>query len=197
MKRALALAAAATLFAGCARPPSTRDAVSPPAATARGRDAASGRPLPAATPTTVPIEVRSHRVGSRYIYLTKQKGARKVYVLRADSESGRYFGGDSGRSDFVNPHITFYAADGRRIVADAPAGEIVAKDKLVRMTGGVRARTTDGKTLTSDTLRYDDGDEIVHGDGNVSVTTPAGERLQGDTLVWDTRSGRLDVTGTR
>ena len=168
---------------------------STPAANASATPARS--PGASATPSEVPIQVQSHKVGSKYIYLTKQKADRKVYVLRADSESGQYFGGDTGRSDFVNPHITFFAVDGRRLIADAPAGEIVAKEKVVRMTGGVRARTADGKTLACDTLRYDDDGEIMHGDGNVVVTTPDGERLQGDALLWNMRTGRLDVTGAR
>jgi hypothetical protein len=96
----------------------------PPAAS--GTPAAPS-PVPAPTATTVPVTLRSKRVGSHYIYLTKQKDNRKVYVLRADSETGQYFGDNTGRSDFVRPHVTFFAKDGSQIVADAPAGTLVEK----------------------------------------------------------------------
>lgn len=155
----------------------------------------AAQPFASATPTTVPLALKSKKVGSHYIYLTKQKANRKVYVLRADSETGKYFGDNTGRSDFVNPHVTFFENDGRRIVADAPAGTLVEKDKTVKMSGGVHARTEDGKTLASDTMRYNDDSQTLYGDGDVVVTTPQGERLEGNSLVWDLRDGRLDVTG--
>ena len=154
-------------------------------------------PAPAPSATTVPVTLRSKKVGQHYIYLTKQKADRKVYVLRADSETGQYFGNNTGRSDFVRPHVTFYAKDGSRIVADAPAGTLVEKDKTVNMSGGVHARAADGKTLASDKMRYNDATETLYGDGNVVVTTPQGERLEGSTLVWNLRDGQLDVSGAR
>lgn len=174
-----------------------------PGATASGRPASpsaatdSAEPLASATRAAVPLALKSKKVGSHYIYLTKQKDNRKVYVLRADSETGKYFGDNTGRSDFVNPHVTFFQVDGRRIVADAPAGTLVEKDKTVNMSGGVHARTDDGKTLASDTMRYNDDSQTLYGDGNVVVTTPQGERLEGDSLVWDLRGGQLDVTGAK
>ncbi len=166
-------------------------------ASTRATATASATPAPAPTATIVPVTLRSKKVGSHYIYLTKQKDNRKVYVLRADSETGQYFGDNTGRSDFVRPHVTFYAKDGSRIVADAPAGTLVEKDKTVNMSGGVHARTEDGKTLASDTMRYNDLTETLYGDGNVVVTTAQGERLEGNALVWNLRDGMLDVTGAR
>ena len=128
------------------------------------------------------------------MYLTKQKRNRKVYVLRADAEKGHYFGQDTGVSNFVNPHITFYARDGKQLVADAPLGIVVEKDKTVRMSGGVHARSGDGLRLACDTLRYSDEAESVRGEGNVDVKSPQGEELQGDTLEWNLRTGQLDVS---
>ena len=186
----VALAVCAGL-SGCAR-----EAHSPQIAASPTR--ASSRPAsPKSSPANVPIEVSSHKIGSKYILLTVQKNNRKSYVLRADSESGRYFGQDSGSSTFVNPHITFYTAAGKRVVADAPAGTVVEKDKTVLMSGGVHARAQDGMTLTSDTLRYDDEGQTAHGAGHVVVTSARGETLQGETVDWNLRDGRIDVTGAR
>ncbi len=143
----------------------------------------------------LPVTFNATKVGSKYIYLTKQKGNRKVYVLRADSESGLYLGQNTGRSDFVNPHVTFFAAGGKLLVADAPRGEVVERDRTVHMTGGVHAHSGDGMTLTSDQLRYDDRSETVYGEGNVDVVFPQGEELRGATLDWNLLSGHINVAG--
>jgi LPS export ABC transporter protein LptC len=205
--RAIVLSAFVLAGTACARPTMSGPgaSASPAAASASPSTAASASPRPTASASALPTAsaspfgytISSKKVGSRYIYLTKQKANRKIYVLRADSETGQYFGGDTGRSDFVNPHVTFFMRDGSLVVADAPAGTLVEKDKTVTMRRGVHARTGDGKTLASDTMRYNDENETLFGDGDVVVTTPAGERLTGDKLVWDLRTGRLDVTGAQ
>jgi LPS export ABC transporter protein LptC len=189
VKRALALALTLAGAHGCAKPsapaPSATASVAPGPATPRAK-----APAP-----IVPIQVTSQRSGSKYITFTARKKNRTAYVLLADSESGRYFGQNSGASTFVNPHVTFFGADGKRMVAVAPAGTVAEKDKTVLMSGGVHARTQDGMTLTSDTLRYDDESQKAHGEGHVVVTSPQGETLQGETLDWNLRDGRIDVAG--
>ncbi len=186
--RALASAALAgfVVLAGCtARAPAP--AASRPPAEAGAK----------AAPPAIPIDFKANRVGKRYVFLTKSKANRKLYVLRADGEQGRYSGADTGLSTFVNPHVVFYGRDGKRLVADAPTGTVVEKEKTVRMSGGVRARAGDGLTLHCDTLRYDDETDLVHGLGNVTVISPQGEELQGDTLTWNLRDGAIDVAGAR
>ncbi len=183
MRRPLALAVALGL-AACAHS-------TPPKAQATAAAPAPSRGIGKA----FPIGITANRVGGRYVYLRKLKGLRKIYVLRADKETGRYFGQDTGRSTFTNPHVTFYGQSNKRLVADAPTGTVVEKDKTVRMSGGVRARSSDGLTLRSDTLAYDDERDLVHGVGNVTVTSPQGEELQGETLDWNLRDGAIVVAG--
>ena len=154
-------------------------------------------PSPGPAATSIPIRFHSASKGKNYVSLSKEVGDRKVYDLRAVSETGQYLGRDTGRSDFTEPVVTFYERSGGRIVARAPAGTIVEKDKTVRMSGGVTAKTDDGKTLASDTLRYDDETQQLDGDGNVSLTTPAGEKLTGDAFQWNLRTGKLDMQGAR
>lgn len=191
MRRLAGGVCALGLLAACGRSsPAPSSSVSPaPSLTAA--------PATHAPATAVPIRLRGGRVGSRYIYVTKQKGNRRVYILRADSESGQYLGADTGRSDFVNPHVTFYGSSGVPLVADAPAGTAVERDKTVRMSGGVHAKTGDGRSLTSDTLTYHDDTETVYGDGNVVMTTPTGERLAGDHAIWNLRTGQIDFAGSQ
>jgi LPS export ABC transporter protein LptC len=159
-------------------------------------------PVPTTSParfvaTAPPINFEGNRVGSRYVYATKQKGGREVYVLRADSVEAVYNGAATARSAFTNPHVVFYGDHGKQLVADAPAGTVAEKDKTVVMTGGVRAKTNDGMTLASDTLQYDDESQIVHGAGHVVVRFPEGEELRGDTVTWNLRDGHIGVAGTR
>ena len=192
---ALGLAVAASgLLAGCggrAASQAPGGANAPAAGDSAGPGAA---PSPAAaTKTPVAIKINSRHAGSRYVTLTKQKENRKVYTLLADSETGQYVGADTGTSTFANPHVTFYGKNGQTLAAVAPTGTIVEKDKTILMSGGVKAHTSDGKTLASDTMRYADVTETLYGDGNVVITTPAGDRLQGDTLVWNLHTGRIDV----
>jgi LPS export ABC transporter protein LptC len=106
-----------------------------------------------------------------------------------------YNGASTGRSDLKNPHVVFYGDGGKRLAASAPAGTVVEKDKTMLMTGGVHARSQDGMTLQSDTLRYDEQSQIVHGGGNVVLTFPAGEALRGQTMDWDLRTGHITVAG--
>jgi LPS export ABC transporter protein LptC len=150
---------------------------------------------PAPTRTFAPITLRSNKVGSKYIYLTKQKNNRRVYALRADSERAEYFGQDTGRSDFTNPHVTFYDVNGKTIMADAPRGTVLEKDKSVVMSGGVRARTDGGMTLRCDTLRYNDETQKLHGEGNVVLRSPDGEELRGERLDADVRLSSVHITG--
>jgi len=159
----------------------------------------SPSPAPTATPfvpSPPPVNFHGERIGSRFVYATKQDGARKVYVLRADTVNAVYTGALTGRSNFTNPHVIFYGDAGKRLTADAPAGTVVEKDKTMLMTGGVRARAQDGMTLTSDTLRYDDERQAVHGEGHVIVTFPEGETLQGETVDWNVRDGHISVAGS-
>jgi LPS export ABC transporter protein LptC len=176
--------AAALALTACRHAAPAPPAASPPAHAARQAGAAF-----------VPIRVNSERIGSKYIYVTKQKGNRKLYVLRADSESGEYLGAGTGRSDFVQPHITFFDGRGRQLVADAPAGTVIERDKSVVMRGGVTAHAQNGMTLSSDTMRYDDATETIHGDGHVVVTMRGGERLSGQRIDADLRLSDLHVAG--
>jgi LPS export ABC transporter protein LptC len=147
--------------------------------------------------TVVPIAVVGKRSVRDPFRLTQLRDGRLLYTLFADAMHGHYAGRDTGTSDLVNPHITFVASNGKRLVAVAPAGTVIEKDKTVRMNGGVHARSQDGMTLASDTLRYDDQTELVHGEGHVVVTFPSGERLTGDSVDWNLRSRDIDMNSGR
>jgi hypothetical protein len=166
--------------------------------------ARAGPPQPSAAPATalvrsipseIPIRIREPHIGSNYIYLTEQKRNRVVYVLRADSNTSVRLSQGSGRSDFVNPHVTFHGSGKSAVVADAPRAHVEERDRSVLMTGGVYARNNEGMTIRSDTMRYDDAAETLHGEGNVLITTRQGEQLRGRQFDYDLRSTEMHVTG--
>lgn len=170
-----------------------------PQATGHGgaSPSSAAQPVPTAKETgdRTPISFVAPRVGDKFIYLTKQRRNRKVYVLRADAEKGQYFGEDTGRSSFVNPHVTFFGNDGKQLTADAPAGVVVEQAKTVLMSGGVHAHTQDGVTLVSDSMVYDDNTQMIHARGNVVMDSAQGSELRGDVLDWSLKTGAVDVSG--
>ncbi len=192
--RALASAASLALVlaaTGCGGREKPAPSPAPPARVAPGTKTA-------AKPAALPIRIVGSRVGREPFRMTELRDGKIRYAIAADSLRGHYAGQDTGTSELVNPHITFLASGGKRLVAVAPAGTVVEKDKTVRMAGGVHARSQDGMTLASDTLRYDDQTQIVYGAGHVRVTFPRGERLTGDTVAWNLRTGDVEMnTGTR
>ncbi len=193
MKRA-AFATVVLIAAGCGG----GGTPAPSPAPSTSASPAPVRPSAAAHAATLPIGVAGTRSAREPFRMTELRAGKIRYAIAADSLRGHYAGTDTGTSDLVNPHITFLATGGKQLVAVAPAGTVVEKDKTVRMTGGVHARSQDGMTLASDTLRYDDQTQIVHGAGHVIVTFPRGERLDGDTVDWNLRTGEVEMnTGTR
>jgi LPS export ABC transporter protein LptC len=178
--------AVAGMLVGCGRSETTPVATPHPSPTIR------------IAPTAPPIAIVGSEHAGKPIRLTQLRDGKIRYTVVADQIRGRYAGVDTGSSRLVNPHITFVAAGGKQLVAVAPAGTVVEKDKTVLMNGGVHARSQDGMTLAGDSLRYDDQTQNVHGEGNVVVTFPHGERLTGDTVDWNLRSGEIEMnTGSR
>ncbi len=180
--------AALLAAAGCtARSPN-------PAASVAAGPAANA--VPAAENSSVPVRISSVRKGSKYIYLSEQKRDRIVYKLRADSNTSIRLSEGNGVSDFEVPHVIFYGAGGRSIVADAPHARVAEREKTITMTGGVHSRTNEGMTLTSDTLRYDDSSEVLHGEGNVEITTAQGEHFSGQRMDYNLRTTEMHVQGS-
>jgi LPS export ABC transporter protein LptC len=165
-----------------------------------GAPAAGPTPTPSVAPAAAskPVLIKIKENGtarSPYIYITKQKKNRIVYVMRADSGTGVHISEGSGRSDFVNPHVTFHESGNRTLVVDAPHATVQERDRSVLMTGGTHARNNEGMTLKSDTLRYDDGREMLYGQGNVLITTAHNEQLSGQRFDYNLRTTEIHVTG--
>jgi LPS export ABC transporter protein LptC len=188
MRLASSLLGAALFLAACSR---GAPAPGPSPTPSAGASAA-----PAGGPTSVPIRFNEYgKPSSPYIYITEQKRNRIVYTMRADSGTGIHISEGSGRSDFVNPHITFHEEGKRTLVVDGPHATVLERDRSVVMTGGTHARNNEGMTLKSDTLRYDDGAEMLYGQGNVLITTAQNEQLRGQRFDYNLRTTEIHVTG--
>jgi lipopolysaccharide assembly outer membrane protein LptD (OstA) len=114
-------------------------------------------------------------------------------MLRSDENVAESAGEGTGRSEFVNPHIIFTGREGQKLIADAPHAVILVKERNLLMDGGVHARTSDGMTVRSDTLTYNEATDRLHGSGRVVVTTPRGERLTGDRIDADLRLSQMRI----
>ncbi|MGH7683492.1 MAG: hypothetical protein ACREMT_04020, partial [Vulcanimicrobiaceae bacterium] len=71
-------------------------------------------------------------------------------------------------------------------------------DKNVTMTGGVHAKTDDGKTLSCATLTYDARDKQILCQGDVVLTnTKTNQTASGDRLVTDPAFDHVILSGSR
>jgi LPS export ABC transporter protein LptC len=158
---------------------------------------ANSTPAPSATPaaeaaTAEPVHIETNSSGDKYITVVQRvktgtpNGTRVAYELRALSSQADIVGVRSIVT-FEQPHITFLDRQGKKLIADSPQAKITQQDKSLLMSGGVRARASDGSVLTCDTLRYDGGTEKLHGEGHVVLSGPNDLTLTGNYLEGDVR----------
>jgi hypothetical protein len=202
-----ALLSAAAL-AGCApKPPPSKPSASPsaaptvalsPPAPAAASLAPSATPSAAGTPHE-PFTVVSKgtsRVPATY-EVRNPSGQVMYNVLSSTVVYDRASTG-TGEATFTKPHVTFHSQDGRIVVADSPKAVAYDKDKSVVMTGGVRAKTGDGKVLTCATLTYDERNARIQCEGNVVLTdTKTKQSASGQTLVTDPGFEHVMLSGSQ
>jgi len=144
-------------------------------------------------PTDEPIHVQSEAPSDAQT--TMEHGRlRRLYEIRALSNVGDRTASGDERGTFDQAHITFHAADGNLLIADAPRATVEHGTKEVLMSGGVRAQTQSGAVLTCRTLRYDGRTERLHGEGDVRLTSPDGFVLTGDRFDGNVRLDRIHMT---
>lgn len=178
------------IVAGCSPKPPPPSAIGPSAAPASGVPAATLSPAPSASPSAQaaagPLRAISRGTRgepARYI-VRDRSGAIEYEVLSSTVVYDR--APDGAVAEFTNPRIAFHARSGRTVDADSPKAVAHDRDKNVVMTGGVRAKTDDGKTLTCSTLTYDARNQQILCEGDVVLRntktnqTASGHRLQTD-----------------
>lgn len=159
--RFLAAAACAFSLASC-NPQPARTAASP-------SPSSSGAALP-------PLNVTGSGTRGHPAYIAAQNGNRKVYQVLADSYTSHSVQ-SAAEATFNMPTVTFYAKDGTKMTARSPTAAVRGGKEVV-LSGGVRAVTSTGLTLTCDELTYDQKTEMLHGRGRVRITGMQGGAQQ-------------------
>jgi hypothetical protein len=145
----------------------------------------SGVPSPSAS-SLPPLQIAGRGTATQPLRIIQSRGNRKEYLILAHSLHGNTNGaGAPGTlsATLYDAHVTFYAADGNTLIADAPRALIDQRAKTVILLGGVHARNGAGVRLQCDRLVYDRTTQLVHGTGHVKITSPDGTQATGSTVV--------------
>lgn len=191
--RSILLAAAALGALACCAPKPPAAAPSP-TPTASATASAAGL-LPSGAP------IRAVSQGSRQEparYIVRNKGGRIVYEIQSATVVYDRASDGSAVATFSRPHIVFHAGTGRTVAADSPKAVAHDKDKNVTMTGGVHAKTDDGKALSCATLTYDARNQKILCQGDVVLTnTITNQTASGERLVTDPAFEHVVLSGSR
>lgn len=80
-------------------------------------------------------------------------------------------------------------ADGRKATLNASEGELAPKGQTVLLTGGVSMATSDGYTMTTETMRANARERLMVSDGAVQIRGPMGELSAGRLRIEEDDGG--------
>jgi LPS export ABC transporter protein LptC len=148
--------------------------------------AASPVPSPSPTSTAIALKISGHGTATQPVRIvqTNAKGNRTEYDLLARSYEE---GGPQGSyvATFKDVTVTFHGKDGSTLTAQGPIAQLDQAANTIRMTGGVRAKTESGTSLTCDRLLYDHATQMIFGTGHVVVIDKQGFRATGSKFRSD------------
>lgn len=113
-----------------------------------------------------PGDDRPHMQGLTYTHV--EKGVKK-WTLAA--QGARYDEG-SGQVFLTHVDVDFFTEKGDKVSIRGDEGTYDQKRQVVTLTGNVRGRTADGKTLVSDQMSYSEKDQVVTTESPVTITGP-------------------------
>ena len=105
-------------------------------------------------------------------FLSEEKNGRVIWDLRAEPSTVDMA---TQGTIFKNPVGHYYREDGMVLTLTAPGGTYDSGTKNVKLSGGVKAATTDGSTLTSDELAWVAGEDRLIATGNAVFLQPGFE----------------------
>ena len=173
-------------------------ACAPKAPTTQPAPSSSPTATPAPIGTGEPVTLISRGTSTEPArYMVRNPSGQVVYDVRSSKVVYDRASDGTSEATFTRPHVVFVARDGRVVVADSPKAVAHDKDKSVVMTGGVRAKTADGKILTCTTLTYDEPNAQIHCVGNVVLTdTKTNQSATGETLLTDPGFEHVTLSGS-
>ena len=187
---------------GCSPKPPPQTPAPSPAPTVSTAAPPSGSALPsqAASPAaqTQPITAISRGTGNQPArYIVRNPQGKIIYDVRSIKVVYNRATDGTSEATFTKPDVIFHDKTGHTMIAQAPQAVAHDKDKSVTMSGGVHAKTDDGKILTCDTLTYDAKNEQIHGAGNVVLTdTKTNQAASGQSLQSDLSFEHLTLSGS-
>ncbi|MDQ7842478.1 MAG: LPS export ABC transporter periplasmic protein LptC [Armatimonadota bacterium] len=103
---------------------------------------------------------------------------------------------DRARERIVMTSVTgqFYQAHRPRLAFAAPTAVFHTRRRDVELTGGVTARTSDGRTLRAARIRYLPADRVIVASGDVVLTQP-GVWIRADEVRTDPALNRQRFSG--
>lgn len=185
--------------AGCSPKPPPRPE---PSGTARAPSQATASPAPVtASPEASPGPIKAVSRGTERQparYIVRDKSGAVVYDIRSSTVTYDRASDGSGVATFADPQVVFHSRSRRTVVADSPKAVAHDRDKSVTMTGGVHAKTDDGKMLTCSTLTYDARDQRILCEGDVVLrNTATNQTASGERLVTDPDFDHVVLSGSR
>jgi len=195
------------LSAGCSPKPPPPAATSPasgapaastPSETAAAQaEASGGASAPPPTEGTIRAVSRgTARQPARYI--VRDKTGAIVYDINSSTVTYDRASDGTAVASFTNPQVTFHTRSRRTVVADSPKAVAHDRDKSVVMTGGVHAKTDDGKMLTCAKLTYDARNQRILCEGDVVLrNTATNQTASGDRLLTDPDFDHVVLSGSR
>lgn len=168
---------------------------SPKAPAAAASDAPSAVASASAAPPIKAVSRGSDREPARYI--VRDRSGHIVYDVRSSTVVYDRAADGSSVATFTDPHVVFHARNGT-VAADSPKAVAHDKDKSVVMTGGVHAKTDDGKLLSCSTLTYDAQSQKIVCEGDVVLkNSKTNQTASGERLVTDPDFDHVVLSGGR
>ncbi len=134
-------------------------------------------------------EVLPSQIVEGFVLNESSSGAR-LYTLEAETA---YVYDEEMRVDVFLPRVTFYDQDGAvHATLDADRGAIFSETDDLVARGNVLVETVDSTRLRTDSLTWNNREQLVRTDARVEIKTPKG-KVEGIGLVSDAGLEKIEV----
>jgi len=139
--------------------------------------------------TEVGTAVLPSQIVEGFVLHESSSGAR-LYTLEAETA---YVYDEEMRVDVFMPRVTFYDQEGAvHAFLDADRGAIFSETDDLVARGNVLVETVDSTRLKTDSLTWNNREQLVRTDARVEIQTPKG-KVEGIGLVSDAGLERIEI----